>query len=256
MKSNLKCGISARGVKMDHDILSIVCFKWHNAGVGVQLPSQRRIAGYTPEHVNRLFSMISRNIDIPFRPVCITDDPRGINDNIRCIPLWDKCRYLGGCFNRLYMFSDDMKYFIGRRFAAIDMDCVITGNVTPIFSRTEDFIMNSYQGGSSPNAKPEQLYNGALVVMDAGARREVWDSFDFDDSPEIIKDRHDRVGTDQAWIREVLGGNEARLGQEDGIYEHRLIQGTAPPPDARIVFFAGARDPSIAKQKWVKDLWV
>src|SRR5690606_4765132 len=110
---------------------------------GIILPSQKNGFAYNASHVNTLYSMLRRHYRRPFEFICVTDDPIGIDENIKCLPLWDKCIYLGGCYNRLYVFSDHMKNFIGPRFACVDMDCVIVGDVTPIFDRTEDFIINS-----------------------------------------------------------------------------------------------------------------
>jgi hypothetical protein len=233
--------------------LRIVLMKWKAPGVGFLLPNQKRGHEYGPDHVNIAHAMLKRHLRMPFETVCITDDPAGIDPAIRCIPLWDKCRYLGGCFNRLYVFSADMARFIGPRFACLDLDCVIVDDVTPIFARTEKFIINSYSPAPS-GAWAEQLYNGGLFMMDAGARAQVWDLFDYDNSPAWVQDRRDRVGTDQAWIREVLGPDEARFTKSDGVYEARDI-GATLPADARLVMFAGARDPSKTRIEWVKENW-
>lgn len=234
------------------DSLKIVLFKWSFTGVGFQLPSQMWGGGYTPDHVNIAARMLRRHLKMPFEVLCVTDDPTGIDDSIRCIPLWDKCRFLGGCYNRLYVFSKDMARFIGPRFACLDIDCVLTGDVTPIFSRREEFIINAYQSGDATR-HIDQRYNGGLFMMDAGARSRVWDCFDIDIHPQDMEARADRIGTDQAWIREILGPDEAVFkGPEDGIYEARNI-GPDLPRDARLVMFAGRRDPTTARWQWVKD---
>jgi hypothetical protein len=233
--------------------LQIVLFKWRPPGVGFVLPSQKRGHVYGPEHVNRAHAGLKRHLRMPFETVCITDDPSGINEDIKCLPLWDKCRYLGGCYNRLYVFSQDMKWFIGPRFACLDLDSVIVGDVTPIFKRKEDFIINSYYPGPGGNWS-DQTYNGGLFMMNAGARRRVWDEFDYETSPETVENRADIIGTDQAWIREVLGPSEKRFTKQDGVYEARDFK-DGLPADARLVLFAGSRDPSRTKCKWVTEHW-
>lgn len=215
------------------------------------MPSQRLVA-YSAKHVNTLFSMLKRHSNIAFEPVCITDDPNGIDADVRVLPLWDKCLFLRGCFNRLYVFSNDMARYIGPRFLCIDMDCVITGDVTDILKRPEPFVMNSYQSGGEIKAS-DQVYNGSMIMMDAGARSEVWDDFDFQESPQRVFNRNDRIGTDQAWIRERLGPDEARFTPEEGVLEARCI-GATLPAGARIVFFSGKRDPSTTGHwGWVRE---
>jgi hypothetical protein len=232
------------------EMIAVVCFKWKRRGRGFVLPSQQQGFDYGPAHVNTLFKMLRRHSQVPFEAVCITDDSGGLDRSIRTIPLWDKCLDLGGCFNRLYLFSRDMRALIGPRFVCMDIDCVVTGDVTAILTRPEPFVINSYQPPGDNN-HAEQLYNGSLVVMDAGCRERVWTEFDPATHPLKLQGRNDRMGTDQAWIREILGPRERRLGCDDGVYEARNI-GDKLPKDARLVFFSGKRDPTTSGFDWIE----
>jgi len=51
----------------------IVCVKWGTL--------------YGPEYVNRLYTMVKRNITGPFRLVCLTDDREGIRPEVECFDL-------------------------------------------------------------------------------------------------------------------------------------------------------------------------
>ena len=42
---------------------------------------------YGPDYVNRLFAMVARNLTLPHRFVCLTDDPGGIRPEVECRPL-------------------------------------------------------------------------------------------------------------------------------------------------------------------------
>lgn len=235
--------------------LTIACFKWRKIPGAPQLLPQVPNLVYSAKHVNILYYSLGRNLKIPFNFVCVTDDSSGLDHRIEVIPLWDKCRNLGGCYNRLYVFSKDMRSLLGRRFACIDLDCVITGDVTPIFSRQEDFIINSYKPFPAHKFNMNQKYNGGLFIMNAGCRKQVWETFDPKKSPDILTKAHDIcVGTDQGWIRYVLGENEAVLTEKDGIYEARAFSSTLPN-NAKIVMFAGQRDPSLSTHKWVTNNW-
>lgn len=212
---------------------------------------------YGPEHVNKLYRGVKRNLKIPFKFFVFTDRQEEFDKGIIQHPLWNKCRHLGGCYNRMYIFHEDFRHILGKRFVCIDLDCVVTGDLTPLFDRDDDFIINSYQPLAHGRGKSatDQIYNGGMFMMDAGARSHVWHRFDFVGSPPLLKNRRDIVGTDQAWIRHILGPNEKTWGVKDGVYEARNINNRLPK-DARIVFFAGNRDPATSPYDWVKEKWI
>lgn len=231
-------------------MITIVSFKWESTKQGFQLPN---ICAYTDEHVRIHKAMFERHLTIPHRYVCVTDKPV---EGVECIPLWDKCRNLGGCYNRLYTFSRDMVDLFGFRFACVDLDVVLTRNVDHIFGCKEAFRMNSYKP-INPQKDPDQWYNGGLYIMCAGVRSKVWDNFDYEKSPlmcEEGKKKKQCIGSDQAWIRLTLGKGEPRFTEADGVYEYRQV-GESLPKNACMVFFAGARDPSQNNAWYVKENW-
>lgn len=238
-----------------NDILKVLTFKWRYMS-GIKLPS--RIKEYTAEHVNRLYHSVERNLTLPHEFICITDDPTNIE--CRTLPLWETYRHLGGCFCRLLLFHPEMKEYIGKRFAVIDLDSVIVGSLNEMFSRTEDFIMNQYQIIHAISFN-EQFYNGGLWLMNAGCRPHVLDTFTENGSMEILEQKRREkklVGTDQAWISFLLVDSEAVFNKKDGVYEYRYLADGKLPEDARLVLFAGKYDPSILVDKidWIKENWI
>jgi hypothetical protein len=234
-------------------VLTVACFLWKKSAQGFQLPSMR-VTSYGPDWVIRLRNMVRRNYPHPHRFVCVTDDAAGL-ENVETIPLWDQCRNLGGCYNRLYIFSEDMREILGDRFIAIDLDCVITGDLTPVFHRTEPFVIARYN-----TMERDQRYNGSMILMDAGARAKVWNTFDPVESPRAIAaNSRTVIGSDQAWIRLTLGRNEARFTEADGVYDykHSKAMRNGLPDDARIVFFSGPRSPATeyACKAWIRQHW-
>lgn len=238
---------------MEQPTLTIACFLWRRNRKGFKLPA---VCDYGPKHITRLRNGLKRHLNIPHRLVCITDQPKGIPKGVEVIPLWDKCRDLGGCYNRLYTFSEAMEKLLGPRFVCIDLDCVIVSDITPLFSRREEFIINRYTPAQWDKHVVPQFYNGGLYMMNAGARKHVWEMFDPLTSPALIQNNPSVVGTDQAWIRMVLGEGEATWGPEHGVYEARNIGDRPLPDNARLVMFAGKRDPSLAQQAWAKENWI
>jgi len=225
-------------------MLRIVCFKW-NPLPGHQQPSVEMLGPYSADSVNYLYYSFRKYLHIPHEVVCVTDDPEGIHKKVRIVPLWDKWLSLGRCYNRLYVFSKDMKDIIGPRFATVDLDCVITGNLTPLFDRDGDFWIHEQQWRTHV-----QPYNGSLILMDAGARDNVWTEFKGQESIDWLAENTTYVGSDQAWIANMLK-DENTLNSSNGVYEEMLIKNTLPA-DARIVFFSGERDPRACPHPWVR----
>jgi hypothetical protein len=136
------------------------------------------------------------------------------------------------------MFSPDIDAVFGERFVSVDLDCVIVGDLTPVWHRPEDFVIWG-------NTNPRTLYNGSMMLMTAGARRQVWDRFDPATSPQQAK-AAGQHGSDQGWISYCLGPHESTWTQADGVYSYRndLKKASAAlPPNARIVLWHGAVDP-------------
>jgi hypothetical protein len=236
-------------------MIDIVCFKWNKLTDDYLLSNR---VNYTSDHVNILYNSIKRNTTVPFRFSCITDDKNGLDAEIRIIPLWDRCRDLGGCFNRLYMFSKDMEDIIGNRFLSIDLDCVIVGNIDNLLKKTDDFCINQFVP-QKKKRNQNQLYNGGLILMNAGAREEVWTKFNPKTSPKelytIIKENN-YIGSDQAWIRHVLGKEESTFNTDDGVYSYNAdIKNKELPSDAKMIFFSGKPDPSILEEPWIEQHW-
>lgn len=217
--------------------LVICCFKWH-------VPNYR--STFTAAHVNTLRSMVRRHYGFPHEFVCVTDNPIGIEPDIRVVPLWDDFatvpspygRQQPSCYRRLKLFSAEAAALIGPRFVCIDLDTVIVGDMGPVWNRPEDFIIWN-------EIDPRSFYNGSMFMLTAGARTQVWTEFDPQTSPDRAK-AAGRFGSDQGWLSYVLGPGEAKWTTRDGVYSYRAHiqrEGGALPPDARITMWHGSVDP-------------
>jgi len=235
-------------------MIDFVCFKWK--------PVNRYRTTFLSHHVNILRSMIERNCTVPWRLTCVTDDPSGLDPRIRYIPLWADHSALTNpsspdrgpsCYRRLKIFSADAREWLGERIVQIDIDCVITSDITPIVSRTEDFVIWGDTNVNTP-------YNGSLVLFTAGCRTKLWEDFDPIKSPVLTK-KLGYYGSDQAWIGACLGPGEAKFTKLDGVYSFRneVKSGGLLPKNARIVIMHGQTDPWSHKARnfpWVKRHWV
>jgi hypothetical protein len=232
--------------------MEFVCFKWK--------PPQHYRSEFGPDQPNTLWKMIRRNYTGPARLTCVTDDPVGISPEINVLPLWDTFCKLpsphGGlnpaCYRRLPAWGEAAREWFGPRFVMIDLDVCIVGNINPVVDVPEDFRM----WGDTAKGTP---YNGSLVLMNAGARKQVFEDFDPVESPK--KGRAlGYIGSDQAWIGACLGPNEKKWTARDGVYSFRneiAPRGGVLPPDARIVIFHGSVDPwhpnARMRYRWIRE---
>lgn len=230
----------------------VVFWKWHRRGYRSKFESH---------HVNIAKNMIKRNCTLPLEFVCITDDPAGLDKEIKPIKLWDNpAPDYGGetrpnCTYRLKAFSDDMRELIGPRFIWFDLDMVVTGNIDNIIGVKEDFAM------WGDTAYVHQ-YNGSLCIMDAGKFSFVWGDFKGTASLHEAQ-RAGFFGSDQAWISYKVGMNKRMFGTEDGVYSfnnHYKKQGVrAMIEGCKLVFLHGSHDPwhwnVQAEYPWIKDAY-
>ena len=202
--------------------------------------------GYGPETVNTWAAMMSRNLTIPHRLACVTDEPDGID--IDCIPLpkdfgqiqsaaWPESDGAPQCYRRLSLFSPDAEQLFGAsRFVSMDMDAVITGNCDHLFDHDRDFTMFRGTSGKRP-------YNGSMIQMNAGARPDVYTRM-LNEGQKLVKMAQSRyLGSDQAIISYVLGPGEQTWGEGEGVYAwsqsfRRRFRGH-PPRHMSILFFPG-----------------
>jgi hypothetical protein len=233
-------------------VLTVVCWKWK--------PARNYRSEFGPEAVNVLASMVRRHYKHPHRVVCVTDDPAGIDSSIGIVPLWNDHADLinphgphqPSCYRRLRAFSAEAREWFGERFVSVDLDCVIVGDLAPLWNRPEEFLI----WGSGTDKRV--WCNGSMWMMTAGARRQVWDEFDPVKSVQAAK-RAGHFGSDQSIIATMLGRKEAMWTTADGVYSFRVhLNGGSKqlPSDARVVFFHGRTDPWHARAQeipWIAE---
>jgi len=241
-------------------MIEFVTFKWKG-------PEGYR-SSFGPEQVHVLRDMIRRNYSGDHRLTCITDDGSGIDPDVRVVDLseFDE-RGLGkypsphggmnpSCYRRLRLWSDDAKALIGDRICSIDLDVVITGDISPIVDRKEDFVL----WGDYVNRRTH--YNGSMQLIRAGCRPDVYSEFNPVKSPRLTRQAGFH-GSDQAWLSLKFGASAPKWTIRDGVGSFRVhchkYLGRALPNGLKVVFFHGQHDPwdeHIQNQySWVREHW-
>jgi hypothetical protein len=104
------------------DTATVLCMKWG--------------AKYGPDYVNRLYGMVARRLSLPFRFVCLTDDPAGIRADVACAPIpplppITQPKERG--WLKLASFSPELQSLLGDVVLYLDLDVVIMGSLDPLF---------------------------------------------------------------------------------------------------------------------------
>ncbi|GGX58652.1 hypothetical protein GCM10011309_05030 [Litorimonas cladophorae] len=100
---------------------TVICMKWGTR--------------YGADFVNRLHAAILRNTARPTQLVCLTDDPTGVNPNVRCEPIPDinlPDELVVTPWRKLVLWKDGIAGLCGD-ILFLDLDLVITGSLDNMF---------------------------------------------------------------------------------------------------------------------------
>lgn len=194
---------------------------------------------YTKEHVWIWADMVSRNLAMSHRLACVTTEtdlppnveriePPGEFEDVQ--PKWGPRK--PNCFRRLVMFRRDAAKTFGKRFVSMDLDCVVGGQLDPLFDRPEDLVL--FRGTS-----PSRPYNGSLMLIKAGCRPKVYGDFDQAGADASGEAFH---GSDQAWLAHKLGWGEKTWSERDGVFHYGPVW-VQNPRRSRLLFFPGKLKP-------------
>ena len=229
------------------EIVNIVCLKWGNV--------------YSPDYVNNLYSMVERNISLPFRFICLTEDSKDIRSEVEILPLpdfqeppWEYARFCQA-WRKLALFNQELADITGK-VLFLDLDIVIMGNIDCFFSFSNklSIIENWYQ--------PGQLIGQASVIcFEVGKDSDLLTHY-LDNPIEVLKEYR----TEQAYITGYLGKERFDYFPEGwciSFKKHCMPSGFArffsstvkEPNGAKIVVFHGRPNPPDAiKGQWGKVL--
>lgn len=208
-------------------MLNLICLKHGNK--------------YSSEYVNKLHNMIVRNLTIPHRFICFTDNSNELNSSIEIINL-PKIDALQGWWWKPYIFKKG-HFSEGDINLFFDLDMVIISNI----DKLANYLPSEFVGledlsrvfGRSP-----QKLGSAVMKWPAGQFHDIWDKFENDSS--IIK----RFRGDQDWIW-FLHSKNIKFYPKDWIisykWEARNINELYRDIDQRLKFKT-IRDPIIPKE--------
>ena len=95
---------------------NVVCIKWGSK--------------YSAEYVNKLHSMVERNLSLPHRFICLTDDSTGLSSEIETKSLLRK--ELKWSYTKFELFEKKLQDIIGQ-ILFLDLDVVINNSIDDLF---------------------------------------------------------------------------------------------------------------------------
>ena len=122
--------------------INIVCMKWGTK--------------FGPQYVNKLYKMVEKNLTLPHRFVCFTDNKKGLDKGIETFPLPEVIFEDGPerGWRKLGIFSKKLGDLKGEALF-LDLDTLILRNIDDFFKVKGDFLIikdwdfKNYVGNSS-----------------------------------------------------------------------------------------------------------
>ena len=242
--------------------VNVLCIKWGKE--------------YGPEYVNKLHSMVSRNLKRPFRFVCLTDDAAGIDSSIEVKPIpavgfdeFDQRKpwTFGHGWLKITSFAKTL-YDLQGRTLFLDLDIVIVDSLDVFFEQSGEFVVIKEWD------KRDGTGNTSCYLFTIGAHA---------DAIEHLKNGYPQSIADVRNEQEFITGYLGRQGKVSywpdawcrSFKRHCMRRGIMGwfaqpviPPGARIIVFHGKPNPPdviagvsgkwyrrVLPAQWVTDNW-
>lgn len=215
-------------------MITICCLKW-----GIR---------YRPYYVNKLANMVKRHTTVPYKFICWTDDPKGIDSHIETAPLPYKAQTWWG---KMGLYMPTIPGITTEKILFLDLDSVIVGSLDPIINYKSDFAMaKDYpQDSIHVGDKRQKWGNTSVVLLKVGSQVHIWNRYMEKECPE-----EERFG-DQEWIyKNFYGINDLLPESLVKSYKLHNLEGNKTP-DCSVVMFHGTPKPPDCGG-WVKEHWI
>jgi len=221
--------------------MNVICIKWGSK--------------YGPEYVNKLHSMVRRNLSLDHRFVCLTDNIKGINSEIDTLPL--SKLPIQGWWYKIELFRPKL-YDLNGLTLFIDLDVIVMNKIDEMFSYDGKFCIIkdwAYRG--------RRMFNSSVFRFNIGEYGHLWEKFERS-MDRIVRSNHG----DQNYITSSLSDDEVSLWPERWCLSYkyhacRPNMATPTPPDCKILTFHGRPNPHEAivglnrygPAPWIENYW-
>lgn len=230
--------------------LSVVAWRWGGL--------------FGPEYVRRLRRGLRKHLHLDHELVLVTDDPNGIDDDVRIVPMPERWKNTPRCRRRMQQYDRVFARAIGKRILSIDLDVVITTDITPLVDRPEPIVC--WKVGYA------KVFSGSFVLYDFDALHGAYEAYANDPVGFPTRAWPKGVGSDQAMLNFWLKSQPpvAFWTEKDGIityfgegYERQAHLGVGPsqpqlPPDTRLVVLGSSDKLAMDEGRfdWIREHWI
>jgi len=214
---------------------------------------------YTFSYVSNLYNMVERNLTIPYRFICFTDNTvihkqRIFKDkNIEYKQF--KRHDFEGWFNKLQLFSKQSE--LDGDTLYMDLDVVIMKNINELatIGESKNFVgMNDFNPTSG-------LFNSSIMRFNNKYHNIIWEDYlkrktefssmhgDQEIISSLIKKHEDTISFPDEWTQSYKWLNR------NGDRYHISKQTYEQDPNAKVCVFHGSPNPHDSTQEWVQKLW-
>ena len=146
-------------------MINVICVKWGTK--------------YSSDHVNRLLTMVERNISLPFKFYCLTEDASNLNKNVNVIPI--KHNHLEVWWNKLAMFERGFGNLKGKCLF-FDLDVIIQNNIDEIALYEHNGLCKIFSYWKDEDNIKQHEYdmrrNSSCLTWEADSLDFIWQYFD------------------------------------------------------------------------------
>jgi len=221
---------------------------------------------YSADYVNKMYNMVSANLEYDFNFYCITEDPDHLNPKINVILLPTVA--VTGWWYKPYIFSADLP--IEGTILYLDLDLVVTNSLNRLFDfyPSEYCIIRDFTRSMRPNW---EKYNSSVVRFEKGQLDYVWQKFKkehllimrkfYGDQDYLWEATQGKAKVyPDAWVRswkwEVRKDKRFKPGQPRGQRELIDIEHIKAPDDCCIVAFHGDPNPHNCHDPYIVEKWI
>jgi hypothetical protein len=221
--------------------INVVCVKWGDK--------------YGAEYVNRLKVMLDRNLTIPFKMWCYTEDAYGIDYDIEIIDIPED-EMLEGWWNKIGIFKESMPY--DGRCLYLDLDTVIQNNIDDLVEyETHELcgVWTYWNEVWTDNTHPDPQqrhkvpFNSSVMTWNKHKCTHIWDHFWENHNDYIMKyygdDKYlgnEIIGFEtfpRDWIYSRLYGDGINKSNDKARVDEHTVHECHYHPDAKICLLNG-----------------
>ena len=202
---------------------------------------------YPIEYVYRLRDMVARHLKVPYKFVCLTDDPNLLPD-IDCVVVE---KGLLGWWAKMQLFNTRWRQ--GHKVIYFDLDMVICGELAPLAALEVDFAVCGSFTRAAGNKNWPCIYGSCCMVLGVNLGVYIWEIF----------------CRNKVALMAAAGNYGDQMALQHIYPDATILQDVLPqgfflgyrhlthhkPEGCSVVVFAGSNKPHNCNEQWIEKEW-